>query len=291
VKILLTGGTGQVGWELRRTLAPLGEIHAPGRAVLDLAHVDSIRNTVRAMRPDVIVNSAAYTAVDKAESEPDLAGAINVEAVRVLSECAKETGAVIVHYSTDYVFDGSKEGAHVEDDPTAPLNVYGRTKLDGEKALQASGVPTLILRTSWVYGLRGHNFLRTVLRLMREKDQLRIVDDQVGAPTWSRMIAEVTASILARGWLNFQDVAGTYHITCSGRTSWFGFAQAIQKLTFVHGEKCAHLAPVSTREYPTPATRPANSMLDNGRMERTFGLRMPDWLDTLKLCLEQGEIP
>jgi dTDP-4-dehydrorhamnose reductase len=291
VKILLTGGTGQVGWELRRTLAPLGEISTPRRESLDLANPDSIRSTVRAARPDVIVNPAAYTAVDKAESEPDLAHAANGEAVRILAECAKEVGAAVIHYSTDYVFDGSKSGAYVEDDPTAPPNVYGRTKLEGEQALRASGVPHLILRTSWIYGRRGHNFLRTMLRLMREKDQLRIVDDQIGSPTWSRMIAEATALILARGLPHLRDHPGVYHVTCAGRTSWFGFAEAIQNLAFSSGEKCAHLAPIPSSEYPTPARRPANSMLDNGKLARTFGLRMPDWQSALRLCLEDGEAP
>jgi dTDP-4-dehydrorhamnose reductase len=288
VNILLTGVNGQVGWELRRTLAPLGRVVAVDRDELDLADPDALRARVRALSPGLIVNPAAYTAVDRAETEAAQARAINAVAPGILAEEAKRCGAILVHYSTDYVFDGSKNGPYLEDDVPKPLNVYGSTKLEGEQTIRASGARHLILRTSWVYGRRGHNFLLTMQRLMRERAELKIVDDQIGAPTWSRQIAEATALILAqclspaRG-ADRPEPWGTYHLTCGGATSWYGFAQAIAEL----GGYSTRLTPIPTADYPTPARRPANSRLDNGKLERTFGVRLPDWREVLALCMEE----
>ena len=223
-RILLTGKNGQVGWELQRTLAPLGEVVVLDRRQLDLSDPDQIRERVREISPDLIVNAAAYTAVDRAEAEPEPAMAVNGTAPGLLAEEAKRIGAAIIHYSTDYVFDGAKTTPYTEEDAPNPLNVYGRTKLAGEQAVQAAGVPHLILRTSWVYGMRGKNFLLTILRLAREREELKIVDDQIGAPTWSRTIAEATAQILTSGAWPVSGASGIYHLTASGSTSWYGFA-------------------------------------------------------------------
>lgn len=290
MNILLTGVTGQVGWELKRTLAPLGQVVGLDRRALDLADTTAIRQRVEEIAPRLIVNPAAYTAVDKAEHEPERARLINAIAPGILAEAARACGAVLVHYSTDYVFDGSKDGAYREDDAPNPLNVYGATKLAGEEAIRASGVRHLILRTSWVYGRRGGNFLLTMQRLMRERPALKVVDDQIGAPTWSRLIAEATAQILAqclspaRG-ADRPEPWGTYHLTCSGATSWYGFASAIAEF-----EGCATpIIPIPSADYPTPARRPANSRLDNGKLARVFGLKLPDWRDALKLCLDEAD--
>ncbi len=290
MNILLTGITGQLGWELKRTLAPLGQVVALDSRALDLTDATAIRRQVEAIAPRVIVNPAAYTAVDQAEREPERARLINAIAPGILAEAARQCGALMVHYSTDYVFDGSKDGPYQEDDVAKPLNVYGATKLAGEEAIRASGVRHLILRTSWVYGRRGGNFLRTMQRLMRERSELSIVDDQVGAPTWSRLIAEATAQILAqclspaRG-ADRPEPWGTYHLTCSGATSWYGFAAAIAELEG-HGTR---LNAIPSTQYPTLARRPANSRLDNGKLARVFGLRLPHWREALKLCLEQTD--
>ena len=286
MKILLTGVNGQVGWELQRTLAPLGEVIAADRGVLDLADRAAIRRRVEAIAPDLIVNPAAYTAVDKAESEPELAHAINALAPGELAAC----GIPLVHFSTDYVFDGRKPGAYTEEDTPNPLGVYGATKLAGEQAVARAGAPHLILRTSWVYGLRGRNFLLTMQRLARERDSLSVVDDQFGAPTWSRLIAEATALVIAR-WLhhpNQNATAGVYHLSCGGRTSWHGFTAAILAHLAVTEGKLARLTAISTSGYPTPAARPANSQLDCGKLAATFGVRLPDWETALSLCLEQN---
>lgn len=285
MRILLTGINGQVGWELQRTLAPLGEVIAADRNVLDLADTASIRRRVMALAPDLIVNPAAYTAVDKAESEPDLAHVINAAAVSELAGC----GMPLVHFSTDYVFDGRKAGAYKEDDPPNPLGVYGATKLAGEEAVQCAGIPHLILRTSWVYGLRGRNFLLTMQRLARERDSLAVVDDQFGAPTWSRLIAEGTALVIAR-WLDRADqtaASGIYHLACGGRTSWHGFTAAILAHLAAGEEKLASLTAIPSSGYPTPAARPANSQLDCGKLADAFGVRLPDWERALALCMEQ----
>jgi dTDP-4-dehydrorhamnose reductase len=292
-RILLTGKNGQVGWELQRTLATLGEVVTLDRQDLDLADPDSIRRVVREHKPNLIVNAAAYTAVDKAEEESDLAMAINGTAPGILAEEAKELGAAVIHYSTDYVFDGNKNGPYTEDDAPNSLNVYGKTKLAGEQAIQAVGAPHLIFRTSWVYGTRGKNFLLTILRLAKERDELRIVNDQIGAPTWSRMIAEATAQVMAQislpqgqGWA--EGVSGVYHLTATGQTSWFEFAKAI--LNYIPGS-AAHaprLTPITTQEYPTPAKRPKNSILSNMRLRQKFGLESPLWEVGLRLSLEEN---
>ncbi|HEX4984494.1 MAG TPA: dTDP-4-dehydrorhamnose reductase [Burkholderiales bacterium] len=290
MRILVTGGAGQVGWELRRALAVFGDIVAPPRETLDLASADSILACMRAQRPDLVVNSAAYTAVDKAQSEPALAMKVNGEAPRILAEEAVRLGAALVHYSTDYVFDGGKAGAYVEDDATGPVNVYGETKLAGERAIAASGCPHLVLRTSWVYAPRGRNFLLTMLRLARERKELKVVDDQLGAPTSARMIAGATAgaiaALIARGRPDpdrFREAGGLYHLTAAGQTSWFGFAQAI----LAGRTGVAKLVPIPTSGYPTPAQRPRNSVLDNGRFRGRFGFGLPDWETGLALCLEE----
>lgn len=290
MRILLTGKQGQVGWELCRTLAPLGQVSALGREQLDLADADSIRRAVRELRPQLIVNPAAYTAVDLAESDAETATAVNGAAPGILAEEAKRLGAGLIHYSTDYVFDGGQDGVYRETDATNPGNVYGRSKLAGEQAIQAVGAEHLILRTSWVYGLRGRNFLLTMLRLAREREELRVVADQIGAPTWSRMIAEATALAAARWYMGSRPQAGlsgVYHLTAGGSTSWHGFVEAIVRLA---GEQetlaVQRITPITTADYPTPARRPANSRLDGGKLEQAFGLRLPDWQDSLAACLD-----
>jgi dTDP-4-dehydrorhamnose reductase len=278
-QILLTGARGQVGSELARALAPLGHVVAPTHAVLDLTDAAALRSTVRALRPAYIVNAAAYTAVDRAESEPAMCAAINADAPRILAEEAARVGAVMVHYSTDYVFDGSKGAPYVEDDPTAPLNVYGMSKVMGEQGVAGAGGRHLILRTSWVYGAHGSNFLRTMLKLSRERTELRVVNDQTGAPTWSRTIARTTAALLA----HMRDAgatapSGTYHLTSAGATTWYEFAVAI--LAGDPGQEeqvCQRVVPIRTDEYPTAARRPAYSVLDGAKIHRAFGVAVPDW--------------
>ncbi|HEY0844053.1 MAG TPA: dTDP-4-dehydrorhamnose reductase [Noviherbaspirillum sp.] len=293
MKILLTGGTGQVGYELERSLQGLGEVVVLGRERMDLADLDSVRDAILEVRPALIVNPAAYTAVDKAETEPELAMRINGEAPAVMAETARKLGAAIVHYSTDYVFDGSKAGAYTESDPTCPINVYGRTKLAGEQAIQASGVPHLIFRTSWVYGMRGKNFLLTMRRLAQERDELRVVADQHGAPTWCRTIADGTAYALASLRNHNGDIAldqdllrersGLYHLAAQGQTTWHGFAQTI--IAHWSMERKPTVAPIATSDYPLPARRPANSVLSCERFVGTF-CRLPRWDSALRLCLE-----
>ena len=290
MRILITGGAGQVGWELRRTLAVFGEVVAPTRDILDLASADSIVDAVRGVRPGLIVNAAAYTAVDKAESETGLAMKINGDAPRILAEEAALRNASLIHYSTDYVFDGSKVEPYREDDEAAPINVYGRTKLAGEQGVMAAGAAHLVFRTSWVYGSRGRNFLLTMMRLARERKELKVVDDQAGAPTSARMIAEATAAAVAKSFAHgaidpdrFRQMAGLYHLTAAGRTTWFGFAQAI----LLDKQGVAKLSPIPTSGYPTPARRPQNSVLDNGKLEKQFGFALPDWKIGLQLCMEE----
>jgi dTDP-4-dehydrorhamnose reductase len=288
-RILVIGRDGQVGHELARALAPLGEVTALGRAEMDLEREDSIRETVRSLRPRWIVNAAAYTAVDKAESEPKRARTVNARAVAVLAEEAKAVGASVIHYSTDYVFDGEKPAPYIEDDAANPRNIYGQTKLEGEWLLAATGVAYLVLRTSWVYGSRGKNFLRTILKLAAEKPELRIVDDQIGAPTAAREIAAATAVVLRRWAGTNAKPTGIYHLTASGETSWHGFAAAaIDGLRSCRPEiNWARLIPISTAEYPTPAARPKNSRLDCDKLERDFGVRLPDWKQSLAKVLEE----
>ena len=288
-RILLTGADGQVGWELRRTLAPLGEVIAFNRSTLDLTDLDRLRGTIREIAPDLIVNAAAYTAVDRAEAEEALALRINAEAPGVMAEEAQRLGAWIMHYSTDYVFDGRKPGVYVEDDEPNPLNAYGRTKLAGERAIAAVDGRHVVFRTSWVYADRGRNFLLTMLRLGQERDELKVVADQRGAPTWARMIAEASAAAavqLLQGTKSgtAQDLlTGIYHLTCGGNTSWHEFACAIFDRR--PGTKAPRVLPIDTSQYPTPAIRPLNSVLSNTRLQDRFGLALPDWRTALTLCL------
>jgi dTDP-4-dehydrorhamnose reductase len=284
MKILLLGSSGQLGYELRRSLQGLGEIAAPGHSALDLADLAQVRDTVRAIRPGLIVNAAAYTAVERAETDADMAFRINAEAPAVMAEAARETGAAMVHYSTDYVFDGAKAGPYIEEDLPAPLNVYGSSKLGGEQAVAAAGIPHLILRTSWIYGLRGNNFLLTMLRLARERGAVRVVDDQCGTPTWSRTAAQCTAHILAQarigggGW--WEEHAGLYHLSCAGQTSWHGFAQAIMAAADV---KCEVQA-IATSEYPSRVQRPRNSALCCDKFATHF-FQLPNWREALQMCI------
>jgi len=285
-KILIFGRVGQVGWELRHKLACLGQVSSVDFPEIDFSKPGTIRDAIRAAEPNVIVNAAAYTAVDKAEATPEPAWALNATGPAVIAEEAKRLGAVMVHYSTDYVYDGSKQGPWVETDAPGPLNVYGKTKLAGDEAIAAAGGDYLILRTSWVYGARGANFLLTMLRLAKERPELRIVDDQAGSPTTSECIAQATADILAqvlspRGE-GMAGRSGVYHLTNSGATTWFGFAKAfLSRLP-----ACPKLAPITTSEYPVPAKRPVNSVLSCERLAETFGVRMPSWEHALELVLE-----
>jgi dTDP-4-dehydrorhamnose reductase len=271
LRILLTGRDGQVGWELQKTLAPLGELTALGLAELDLSDAGRLREAVREANPDVIVNAAAYTAVDKAESERDVAFAVNATAPGILAEEAKRNGALLVHYSTDYVFDGTKPAPYVEEDEPNPLNVYGASKLAGERAIAASGCRHLILRTSWVYGPRGSNFYLTMLRLARERPELRVVDDQVGAPTSSLAIARATAQLLRR------DALGLYHMCAAGVTTWCGFARAILARAGV----ATPVVAIGTEDYPMPAKRPLNSRLNCSRLHAAFGVALAPWEEQL----------
>lgn len=286
-KILLVGRNGQVGWELQRTLATLGDVIAIDRHGMDLANPDSIRNAIRTIRPNLIVNAAAYTAVDKAESEPELAMAINGIAPGIMAEEAKLIGAAMVHYSTDYVFDGAKTSPYTEDDIPNPISVYGKTKLVGEQAVQAAGIPHLIFRTSWVYGLRGRNFLLTILRLAKERDELKIVDDQIGAPTWSRMIAEATGQVLSQCSIPLATRSGIYNLAAAGQTSWHGFTQAILDCMSSQGANPPpNLTPIATSEYQLPAPRPQYSVLSSAKLSQTFRLALPAWDASLVLCMD-----
>ena len=280
MKILLFGKNGQVGWELQRALAPLGELHAFGSDGADFAVPESLAEKVRTLRPDVIVNAAAHTAVDRAEAEPALARRINAEAPAVLAREAAAAGAWLVHYSTDYVFDGSGEAPRNEDAPTAPLNVYGRTKLEAEQAIGASGARHLVLRTSWVYGTRGGNFARTMLRLAQERDRLAVIDDQIGAPTGAELIADVSAHAI-RALVAGAAPGGTYHLAAAGETSWHGYACRVIETARSAGAPVKvtpeAIAAVASSEFKTAAQRPRNSRLDTGKLRRAFGLSLPPW--------------
>jgi dTDP-4-dehydrorhamnose reductase len=294
MKLMVTGVNGQVGWELRRSLAALGNVTGLDRSQCDLSRPTLLPDVVRSLRPDVIVNAAAYTAVDDAEREETLATTVNGTAAGVLAQEAARAGALLVHYSTDYVFDGRKDGPYAEDDPPCPINAYGRSKLAGETAVRRAGGSWLVLRTSWVYGARGRNFLRTILALLRERNELRIVDDQIGAPTWAAEIAQATAAIIdaavherAEG----QFASGLYHLTASGATSWHGFSAAILKGAARHALLPARLAPrlvpIPSEDYPRPAARPKNSRLAGDELRQRFGIALPDWEEGLSLCLEE----
>jgi len=301
IPILLTGKNGQVGRALQPLLANLGVVTACDRHALNLAAPDAIRKVIRAAQPRIIVNAAAYTAVDRAESDEAAATAINADAPGVMAEEAKKLGALLVHYSTDYVFDGAKQAPYVEDDPPNPQNVYGRTKLAGERAVRQSGAAHLIFRTQWVYAREGRNFLLTILRLAAQREELRIVSDQIGSPTSSAEIAAGTVAILSRllarqgEWSSQPDDSGIYHLTAGGQTSWCDFARAILDEAAHGGAPSWILAatggsplitkrvvPISTAEYPTPARRPAYSVLSNARVQRQFGVQLPDWRVQLK---------
>ena len=279
-KILITGKNGQVGFELQRSLSILGEIVAVDREECDLANPDSIRRLVREVKPDVIVNPAAYTAVDKAESEVQVAEAINAIAAGVFAEEAAKLGALIVHYSTDYVFDGTKDGIYTEADTPNPQSVYGKTKLAGEQAVAAANTRHIILRTSWVFGAHGANFLKTILRLARERDALKIVADQYGAPTSAALLADVTAQIVARYLCCAEGFPyGLYHLVSDDVTSWHGYANYVVDSARRRGQafKVAEIAPIPTSGYPLPAPRPANSRLSTKKLQQTFGLTLPSW--------------
>lgn len=281
--ILLIGNDGQVGFELERTLAPLGNVIALCYPAIDFAAPDSIVRVVRETRPALIVNAAAYTAVDKAESDTALCWKLNAAAPAILAEEAKRLGAGLVHYSTDFVFDGTKQIPYSEDDPPNPLGVYGQTKLEGDLAIRDSGVPHLIFRLAWVYGRRGKNFLLTMQRLAGEGKPVRVVSDQIGCPTWCRTIAEATAAALAKtrdeqGAFTLDDVSGLYNCVCRGETSWHGFARAIIPADIP-------VTAIPTAEYPTPARRPAYSALSCAKLHTVFGLTLPSWQTALRDCL------
>lgn len=288
--ILLTGATGQIGSELARTLTALGRVVIAERGGFDLARPRALRAAVEAVRPEVIVNAAAYTAVDQAESETDLAMAVNGAAPGELAAAARRLGALLVHYSTDYVFDGRKAGAYTEDDTPRPLGAYARSKLAGETAVCESGANHLIFRTSWVYAAQGRNFLTTMLRLAGEREELRVVADQVGAPTWARLAAEVTALALSQDLPRLKNgrfESGLFHLTAAGETSWHGFASAI----IAHARElgaalaCRAVIPITTAEYPLPAPRPLNSRLSGAKLAERYGKKMPRWDESMRLCL------
>ena len=286
MKILLFGCDGQLGTDLQDTLAGIADLSAYGLADLDLTHFDRLQQVIDDERPGLIINAAAYTAVDKAESEPELAAMVNAEAPAVMAKKATQLHAGMIHYSTDYVFDGTATEPYSEENEPNPESVYGRTKLEGERAVLDNCSNSVILRTSWVYSLHGQNFLRTMLRLADERDELSIVGDQVGAPTTTRALADATLKLVQYYLLNgeFSDrVSGIYHMTCGGETSWFEFAKAI----FASANKTTmRVVEITTEEYPTPAKRPAYSVLSNKKLYDTFGIRLPDWQSALSQCMQ-----
>jgi dTDP-4-dehydrorhamnose reductase len=298
--ILLIGATGQIGWELQRALASLGPVKAPGRDRLDLADRDQLRRCVRDIVPDLVINAAAYTDVDGAEANEDLAMAVNAEAPGILAEEARRLDIPLVHYSTDYVFGGvpaaaSENRPYREDDPTSPINTYGRSKLAGERAIQAVAGPHLIFRTSWIYAARGSNFLRTMQRLARDRDELRVVEDQTGAPTWARMVAEATLQALARCWAPgdadpLSGSGGLYHLSATGQATWHAFAEAILRHALEADDRnvrARRVVPIPSSAFPRPARRPAYSVLDNSAVCEAFDIRLPHWHSQLDLCLQE----
>ncbi|WP_213878295.1 dTDP-4-dehydrorhamnose reductase [Pseudomonas sp. dw_358] len=285
LEILIIGRNGQVGRELQTSFASMGNLHLPGRDQFDLARPEQMREYIQALRPDLIINAAAHTGVDLAENEEALSLALNATAPAVMAEEAVRLGVPFVHYSTDYVFDGSKNSPYIEKDVANPLSVYGRTKLAGELAIRALGGQHLILRTSWVYSLHGRNFLLTMQRLLQEKSELRIVADQIGAPTWAGTIAQATATLMQH-WRDGQPGPwGTYHLSGLGETSWFGFAEEIGRHLQLEGKACATLTPIASAEYPTPAERPLNSRLDCSRLQARWDIQLPHWQAALTQCL------
>ena len=288
-RILLTGKTGQIGWELQRALAPLGELAAPGRGEMDLADPDSIRSAIRQARPEIIVNAAAFTAVDEVETRVEQAMQVNATAPGIIAEEAKRSGALLIHYSTAHIFDGSSKHPYAEDDPPHPLNIYGRSKLEGERAVAGCGGRHLILRASWIYSLRSTNFLLAILKLARERGELGVVDDQVGTPTWARSIAEATAQIIkATG--RMAPCAGIFHISATGSVSRFGFAQRIVAMARdVSGKQIpwAVVKTIKTAEYSLPARRPPYCVLSTEKMRREFGIELKNWESDLRKCLDE----
>lgn len=283
MKILLCGHSGQVGRELQLALRR-HELICPERSEFDLAQPASLRPLILRERPDLLINAAAYTAVDQAEQETQLAFAINAEAPAAMAAACAELGIALIHYSTDYVFDGLKPAPYLESDTPNPLNVYGASKLAGERAIASSGCEHLILRTSWVYARHGHNFLLTMQRLLQEREILRVVDDQIGAPTWAGSIALASAALVTAIQAGNHS-SGLYHLTCRGETSWFGFAQAIGERLRAASRPCAEILPIPSSDYPTPARRPLNSRLDGSRLEHDWNLRLPHWQNALDACL------
>jgi dTDP-4-dehydrorhamnose reductase len=287
MKVLINGRHGQVSHELQRRLGAVGELIVLGRDQLDLAQPDQVRRQVQNIRPDLIINAAAHTAVDLAESEPQAAFAINAVAPGILAEEALALDIPLIHYSTDYVFDGMKARPYTEDDTPNPLGVYGKSKLAGEQAIRDVQGKHLILRTSWVYSTHGRNFLLTMQRLLQEKPELRVVADQIGAPTWAGTIANSTLALIERWQANEVADWGTYHLSAQGETSWFGFAQAIGEALRQQGKPCATLIAIPSSDYPTPAARPLNSRLDCSRLQRDWGVSQPDWQTALRECLTE----
>jgi dTDP-4-dehydrorhamnose reductase len=292
-RILLIGPSGQIGHELRRALGSIGEVTTAGRSdadfALDLSYRSQIENVLRELSPEIVVNTAAYTAVDQAESEPEAAFAINAEAPAVMARAIKETGALLVHFSTDYVFSGEAQRAYTEDDETGPLGVYGQSKLEGERGIRSYGGRYLILRTSWVYGLRGENFLRTVLRIAAEKESLQIVDDQFGVPNWSRTLADGTVALLTALESDprpEEKLSGVYHLSATGETTWCRFARAVlDSLQGEAGIKATMVEAIESADYPTAAKRPKRSTLDTGKLARDLGVELPHWRECLRHCL------
>jgi len=297
-RILVIGPSGQIGHELKDTLAPLGEVITAGRSdadfALNLKYPSQIENVLREVAVEVVVNAAAYTAVDDAESAREDAFAVNAEAPAVIARAARETDTLLVHFSTDYVFSGEGRIAYTEDDKTEPLSVYGQSKLEGERAIRSAGGRYLILRTSWVYGLRGKNFLRTVLRLASEQESLRIVDDQFGVPNWSRTLAEGTAEVLSALKSDTErrrKISDVYHLSATGETTWCGFASAIvEAVKGEEGMRAKRVKAIATRDYPTPAKRPKRSTLDASKLARDFGVTLPRWRECLKRSLDSRAV-
>jgi dTDP-4-dehydrorhamnose reductase len=292
MRILLTGENGQIGSELHKVLTQFGDVTATGRTEMDLTDPSQIRWTVRKIKPELIINAAAYTAVDKAESDFELAKAVNSIAPKILAEEAKHEGALLIHYSTDYTYSGKmRQQSYSESDSTTPNSIYGKTKLEGDKGIEQSGASYLIFKTGWVYSLSGESFLRTILELAKKKNELRVVNDQTGTPTWCRSIAIATGEIIKnllakkKGSLSktVSSISGIYHMTCRGETSWHGFAQAILELSY--SEDIPKLLAISTKEYPTAAIRPPYSVLSNSKLQKTFGVELPHWEYALKQCL------
>jgi dTDP-4-dehydrorhamnose reductase len=306
LNIVVIGRDGQIAWELRRCQSAIGSIVALGRPEIDLSRPDSIREMFRRLHPNVVINAAAYTAVDQAETEPDLVMKVNAEAPGIIAEEAKRCDALFINYSSDYVFDGSKSLPYTESDEAGPLNVYGASKLAGERFVQAAGGSYLIFRTSWVFGTRGKNFLRTMLNLISTRDEVKVVDDQIGAPTWSREIARAALHVLEqlaaeapaagrfRAAQFLADRQGIYHMTSAGSVSWFGFANAIQeemKLRCPEGQRLARIVPISSEQFPAAAARPKNSRLSNEKLGGIFGVELPPWRALLTQAIDEIEMP